>query len=312
MITLAILLAMLGALLSAVGVQLQSAGVRAEARANDGLRLRGLARLVRNPRWLLGLAVLAVCAALQVLALALAPVTVVAPIVVLALPMSALLNARSTGGRLDTAASIAVLASAAGVGLFVVLAAGAANPVAYSPANVLRAGELVAAVVALLGVIGAMRRDIPRCLAFAAGAGAAYGLVSVLVRDVTYTFQHGGITAVSPLSVVGMVVAFLAGGWLLQLAYASGPPDLVVGCQTVLNPLVATGLGIGMFNETVDAGGWRGIGLVAGGVVAILGVTVLARHRPDARGEGKHGVHLFPGHDPGGESGTSSSASTVR
>ncbi|HEV2781887.1 MAG TPA: DMT family transporter [Actinophytocola sp.] len=307
MIPLAIVLAVLGATLSAVGVQLQAAGVRAESR-DTGLHLSGLPRLARNRRWLLGLAVLFVCAVLQILALAMAPVTVVAPIVVLALPMSAVLNARSTGGRLDAAASVAVLASAGGVGLFVALAAGAANSVAYSETDVLRAGELVAGVVALLGMIGAVQRGIPRCVALAAGTGAAYGLVSVLIRDVTYTFEHSGIAAVSPLSVAGLVLAFAAGSWLLQLAYASGPPDIVVGCQTVLNPLVATGLGIGMFDETVDAGGWRGIGLMAGAAVAILGVTVLARHRPDgAVRERGRGVGLLAGREPGGESGTTSS-----
>jgi drug/metabolite transporter (DMT)-like permease len=102
-----------------------------------------------------------------------------------------------------------------------------------------------------------------------------------------------------------LALAFGAGSWLLQLAYASGPPDVVVGCQTVLNPLVATVLGIGVLNETVNAGGWRGIGMIVGGAAAILGVVVLARHRPNAD-------QLLAGQEPGGESGTSSSASSVR
>jgi drug/metabolite transporter (DMT)-like permease len=154
-------------------------------------------------------------------------------------------------------------------------------------------------------LIGALRQGIVRCVALAAGTGAAYGLVSVLVRDVTFSLQNGGIDDVSPLSAGGLVVAFAAGSWFLQLAYASGPPDVVVGCQTVLSPLVATCLGIGVLDETVNAGGWRGIGLVVGGTVAIIGVAVLARHHPDAR-------QLFAGQDPGGESGTSTSASSVR
>jgi hypothetical protein len=279
MITLAIVFAVLGACLSAVGVQLQAAGVRDESR-DDRLRLRGLARLTHNPRWLLGLAVLSVCAVLQILALALAPVTVVAPIVVLALPVSVVINARAAAARLDAAALVAVVASTGGVALFVALAAGTAKPVVFDELAVLHAGEIVAGAVLLLGLIGMLRQGTVRCVAFAAGTGAAYGLVSVLVRDVTYGFQNGGAMAVSPLAVTGLVLAFATGSWLLQLAYASGPPDVVVGCQTVLNPLVATALGIGLLDETVDAGGWRGIGLVAGGVAAVVGVLVLARHRP--------------------------------
>lgn len=280
MMVLAIVLAALGASLSAVGVQLQSAGVRSVA-SGDSLRLRGMSRLAQNRRWLAGLVVLSICAVLQILALALAPVTVVAPIVVLALPMVALLNARATSKPLDTPATVGIVASTGGVALFVVLAAGAANPVAFSESAVVVAAQIVGGAVLALGIIGATRHGITRCVALAAGTGAAYGLVSVLVRDVTYTFQHGGVGAVSSASVTGLVVSFAVGSWLLQLAYASGPPDVVVGCQTVLNPLVATALGIGLLDETANAGGWRGVGLAVGGAAAVLGVVVLARHHHD-------------------------------
>ncbi|MFL6141019.1 MAG: hypothetical protein ACJ72N_03975 [Labedaea sp.] len=304
MIALAIVLAVLGAALSAGGVQLQAAGVRDESRG-AGLTPRGLARLARNRRWLLGLVVLSLCAVLQILALALAPVTVVAPIVVLALPVSVVINTRMAGARLAAAALIAVVASTGGVAVFVALVAGAANPVAFGGDALLQAVELVGLTVVLCGLIGYARRGMVRCLAFAAGTGAAYGLVSVLVRDVTYNLEKGGITEVAPLSVAGLVLAFAAGSWLLQLAYASGPPDVVVGCQTVLSPLVATVLGIGVLNETVNAGGWRGIGMIVGGTAAVLGVVVLARHRPNVD-------QPLAGQEPGGESGTSSSASSVR
>jgi drug/metabolite transporter (DMT)-like permease len=305
MITLAIVLAVMGAGLSAVGVQLQAAGVRDESR-DDRLKLRGIGRLVQNPRWLLGLTVLSGCAGLQILALALAPVTVVAPIVVLALPVIVVLNARATGSRLDPLASVAVIASTGGVGSFVGLAASTVNPVEFDEEAVLRAGQYVAAAVIVFGVIGALRQGITRCVALASGTGAAYGLVSVLVRDVTFSIQHGGIDEVSPLSAAGLVIAFGAGSWFLQLAYASGPPDVVVGCQTVLSPLVATGLGIGVLDETVDAGGWRGTGMAVAATVAIVGVAVLARRHPDAR------QRRLLGQDPGGEAGTATSASSVR
>jgi drug/metabolite transporter (DMT)-like permease len=309
MTALAIVLAVIGASLSAVGIQLQAAGVRAES-DHDKLTLTGFGRLTHNRRWLLGLSVLAVCAMLQILALALAPVTVVAPIVVLALPVVAVLNARATGTRLDASAQIAVVASTGGVALFVALAAGAASPVEFRDTAVLQAAKLVGALVIVAGVIGALRHGIVRCIALATGTGAAYGLVSVLVRDVTYTFQNGGTSAVSPLSATGLVVAFAVGSWMLQLAYASGPPDVVVGCQTVLNPLVATALGIGLLDETANAGGWRGLGLIVGGAIAIVGVALLARHHPDATRTGN--PQPLTGHEPGGDPGTSSSASSVR
>jgi hypothetical protein len=281
MIALAITFAVLGASCSALGAQLQHRGVRS-ATGDTGLRLRGAAALVHNRTWLLGFAVLFACAVLQILALALAPVTIVAPIVVLALPAVAVLNARSTGERLDATGIVAIGASTLGVAVFVSLASGTATAVDFPDAAVLLACQLVGAVIVLFGVVGALRKGLVRCVLLATGAGAAYGLVSVLVRDVTYTFQTEGFGGVSPVSVTGLVAAFAVGSWYIQLAYASGPPDIVVGCQTVLSPLVATAIAISLLNETADAGGWTGVGLVGGALAAVVGVVLLARHHPEA------------------------------
>lgn len=281
MIALAITFAVLGALCSAIGAQLQHQGVRSETKDKD-LGLRGIGRLVHNRKWLLGVAVLTACAIMQILALALAPVTIVAPIVVLALPAVAILNARASGTRLDAVAIVAILASTLGVAVFVTLASVSATPTTFPDSGVLLACQLVGAAVVLFGVIGALREGITRCVMLATGAGAAYGLVSILVRDVTYTFQTAGFGGVTPISATALVVAFAVGSWFIQLAYASGPPDVVVGCQTVLSPMVATAIAIGLLDETTDAGGATGIGLVAGALVAIFGVILLARHHPEA------------------------------
>jgi hypothetical protein len=281
MIALAITFAVLGALCSAIGAQLQHQGVRIETK-DSGLGLRAIGRLVHNRKWLLGVAVLTACAVLQILALALAPVTIVAPIVVLALPAVAILNARASGERLDTAAIVAVVSSTLGVALFVALASGRATAVVFDDSDVLLACQIIAGAVVVFGIVGALRDGIVRCVVLATGAGAAYGLVSVLVRDVTYTFQTAGLKGVSPLSATALVAAFAVGSWYIQAAYASGPPDIVVGCQTVLSPLVATAIAMGMLDETADAGGIVGLGLVGGALVAIFGVILLARHHPEA------------------------------
>jgi drug/metabolite transporter (DMT)-like permease len=281
MIALAIAFAVLGACCSALGAHLQHKGVRT-ATKDARLRLRSATALVHNRSWLLGFVVLFACAVLQILALALAPVTIVAPIVVLALPAIAVLNARSSGERLDATAMVAIGASTLGVALFVTLASGHAAAVHFPSSAVLLACQLTAGAIALFGVAGALTGGLVRCVLLATGAGCAYGLVSVLVRDVTYTFQTEGSPGIPPLSVTGLVLTFAVGSWFIQLAYASGPPDIVVGCQTVLSPLVATAFAIALLDETADAGGWTGVGLISGASVAIVGVVLLARHHPEA------------------------------
>ena len=104
----AVLCALTGAVLSAVGAALQHAGVRDVG----DLTVRRFTRLVGNRRWLLGFSVLVVAAVPQVLALAPAPVTVVNPIVAASIGMALLDEALDAGPG-----TVAALVASAAVAL---------------------------------------------------------------------------------------------------------------------------------------------------------------------------------------------------
>ncbi|GAB2962799.1 DMT family protein [Saccharothrix stipae] len=263
----AILCALLGAVLSAVGAALQHAGVRDVGE----LTVRRFTRLAGNRRWLLGFSVLVVAAVLQILALALAPVTVVAPLAVLSLPIIAAIGVR----HVTRGFAVAVMAATGGVATFVAIAARSAVTVDVPAEVALRAGQVVAAVVCVFVLVGAFRKGTARALALAAGAGAAYGLVAVLVRDVATALPR-----LPWVSFVGLALAFLVGASLIQLGYASGPADLVVAGQTVVNPIVAAWIGMVLLDETPGAGGGTLIALVTSAVVSLSGIAFIARfHR---------------------------------
>ncbi|HJQ46271.1 MAG TPA: hypothetical protein VJ870_08105 [Amycolatopsis sp.] len=266
MIVLAVALAALAAMGSGVGSKLQHTGVRAEG-------LRSLKRLGANRSWLLGLLILSLCSLLQVFALSFAPVIVVAPLVVLALPVVAVL-----GQRLDQSAGLAVSAVVLSIGLFVALSAGTATGATLAPTAVFTAAQLGIATAAALGVVAAFSRGVLRCAALSAAAGASYGLVSVLVRDVASTVRIEGMAGLPWPSLTGAVVAFAAAAWLIQLGHVRGPPDLVVGCQTAVNPLVATTLGMTVLGESRHLDTATVVALAGCAVVAIAGIAVLARH----------------------------------
>lgn len=272
MIVLAVACALCAAIASGVGARLQHGGVRAET-VDGELRLRSLGRLTRNRGWLLGFTVLGVGTTLQITSLTLAPVIVVAPLVVLALPVVAVLS-----GRRDRTSLFAIAAVSAAVGVFVALSSGAAVSPRLPPSDVLEATQVVTVVVAVLGAVALLTRALIRCIALSAAAGAAYGLVSVLVRDAASTVQTLGLPELPWLVLVGAVAAFLLGAWFVQLAYASGPPDVVVGCQTMVNPLVATVLGMTVLGEAASTHPLMLVLLAACGAVAIAGIAVLARH----------------------------------
>jgi len=275
-IGLAIGLAIAGACCYAAAAWLQQSAVQAVT-AGGGLRLAGWARVLRARRWVTGFGLTALGAGLHAGALSLAPVVVVQPIGVLAIAVTTVLTARSAGTRLTVATGLAVAASTVGVGVFVALAATGAS-MAPMPAGVeLGAILIVAVLVAWAGGIGLMTRGRARCVAFAAAAGLSFGLVSVLVHATAVRVEAGGLGHMELASVAGVAGALLVGGWFVQHAYAAGPPQVVVACQTVLDPMLAVGLGIGLLDEAAHLTPAATVGLVAGGALAVIGVIGLAR-----------------------------------
>ncbi|MEV6230993.1 hypothetical protein AB0L88_24330 [Saccharopolyspora shandongensis] len=285
MTALAVLLAALGACGYAVGARLQHAAVH-DAMDGRGLGLRSQAQLIRNPRWLGGLAALGSGTVLHACALGLAPLSVVQPVGVLALPITVLLNLRQQGitaRDLKPSVALSVVAATGGVGAFVFLAAGSATATPIAGDAQLLATQLVAGAILALGVLAMLTRSKARCILFAAGCAVAYGYVSVLMRAVAQQLGTTELLDINPLPLLGIVVAMVVGGWLLQHGYASGPPDLVVACLTVIDPLVAVGLGIGLLGEADQVGSWTAAGEVLCAVVACAGVFALARYHPDTQ-----------------------------
>ena len=67
----------------------------------------------------------------------------------------------------------------------------------------------------------------------------------------------------------------------MQAGYASGPPEIVIAGLTVIDPIVAVILGVVVLEEAAAAPLWVPVIMVAAGLVACLGVIVLARFHPD-------------------------------
>jgi glycosyltransferase involved in cell wall biosynthesis len=278
----AIALATLGAGCFAVAAWLQHAAVRTVTGGGTGVRLAGLVRLARAPRWWGGLLLTGTGAALHACALALAALVVVQPVGVLAIAMTTVLATRAGGGRPSRATGAAVAASTVGVGLFVALAARTGTGGAVADTADSRATLLTLGAVAGIGALAAMSRGRLRCLAFATGAGAAYGLVSVLVH---ITAQRLAVAPTVPvLAVAGGLAAMLTGGWFVQHAYAAGPPHVVVACLTVVDPVLGVGVGVGLLHEGTAAGPWTTAGQLGAAALAIAGVVALARENHPVRG----------------------------
>ncbi|USX52499.1 glycosyltransferase [Lentzea sp. HUAS12] len=262
MTLLAITLAVLGAVCFALAARLQH-----DAIASNGAR----ASVLRQPRWLGGLALLVAGAGVHAAALGMAPLTVVQPIGVLAIGMTALMDRRFR--ELP-----AILLTTVGVGAFVFFASGSATATKVVPDVELTAGLVTLGLIAVPGVIAALTSNARiRAVAFASAGGVAYGYVSVLMRAVSQSVQQGGFGLSHLASVLGIALSLAVGGWLVQHAYAGGPPHLAVACLTVVDPLVAVGLGIFLLGEAAHLSLVTGVLLFACALAAVCGVFALAR-----------------------------------
>ncbi len=287
-----IALAVVAAFCFAVAAVLQQRAVsaspacRPHAAAGTGtLSLRGLGEIARRPGWLLGLALAAGGSLLHATALVLAPLTVVQPVGVLAVPIAVVLTAARTRRRPGPWVLVGVVVCVGAVATFVLTAAGTAASTPAPGRATLLAGGVVALIVVLLAGLGLGRTGWVRCVACAMAGAAAFGLVSSLVRAVSQAVA-GGLTAFGDpamlATVGGISAAVLAGGWLVQQAFASGPPEVVVACLTVVDPIVAVVFGIVLLGEGNDTppSGW--VLLISVALAAAAGVAVLAGHHPDA------------------------------
>jgi drug/metabolite transporter (DMT)-like permease len=277
MIAAALLCAVLGAACLAGAAVLQHG-----AMTGPTLDLAGLRALAARPRWLAGIGLAAAGAGLHAVGLVLAPVSVVQPVGVLAVPIAVGITLRGRWPGWRVAGGIGLCA--AGIALVVRTAAGAVPHPPADPAQAIAVAATTAAALVLgLAVVAARTTGRVRCLACAAGGAVAFGLVSAVVRAVSLQIAAGTATAAGVLgAAAGVAVALAVGGWLVQQAMAAGRPAVVVAVLTVVDPLVAVGSGALVLGEAGGLGTGGVALLLLCGVAAAAGVALLARHHPDA------------------------------
>lgn len=168
---------------AAVCYELGYVAQAADARRTDDDRPGLLLRLARRRAWLGGTALVVCGLALQLLALHLAPLSVVQPALVLGLGLLVILAERRLGERLAPRGRLAVAAAALGVLLIALGGETNGTVAAAHPGTVLGAFAVLALVV--FAVAHAGRR--PRLLVLAAGLGEAWAVIAakVAVTDLT-------------------------------------------------------------------------------------------------------------------------------
>jgi hypothetical protein len=293
----AIGLALLSAVALAIGAQLQNDAVGIQKKAalsgRSHVSFRQLLDLLKHPRWITGLAISAFALILQFTALLLAPLILVQPIGAIALVITSVLNARITKTKLNAASMYAIALCTAGLGAFVVMAHQVAVDTEIDDNNLLLILGLAISLIAIFSYIFFSGASKFRPLTFIIGAGVLYGFVATLTKVVIKRlfYQDGFNRMVSgniewetdsltALALLSMLAAAFLGGWFVQNAYASGPPDLVIAGLTVIDPLIAVSIGVVILNEAMNAPWPIMLGFLGSGAMAVMGVYLLSKVHP--------------------------------
>lgn len=288
---LAILLAIVGAVFLSLGAQFQNDAVTKHHAPDQprvgSLHIRQILDLLRRPRWLTGTSFLLLAIVFQLSALALAPLIVVQPIGALALIITSVLNARIYKIRLNRRTIAAISLTMLGVGAFVTNAATIAVEAEMSDAKLLQVVGVLIALIAAFGLAFFISRGKVGPLSYILGAGVLYGFVASLAKVVLLRLGQGDFDLLTLLAGLSLLGATFLGGWFVQNAYASGPPDLVIAGLTVVDPAVAVAIGIVILGEASEAQLGQISGFALAGVIAMAGVLMLSRVHPQLAGEGK-------------------------
>jgi hypothetical protein len=276
-----LVLAVIAALVFAVGSVLQQRGAHASARLvlphrrRKGLRLANL--LLGSPTWLAG-AGLALCGfGIHATALHAGSLAVVQPIQTLTLPAS-LLIAGARAHRIARVDWLGIASLCGGVAVFLVISAPHDGP-PRSRGLLLLVALVVTGLVALFWIAGEKAIASTRGLLLGSAAALALGLTAALTKATTSDLADGGIGhALANWPLYGLVVAAVAGVGLEQAAFAGAPLATVMLPVTLLNPVAATLMGMLAWHERLSSGALAVlVGILAGLALAAVGTSVLSR-----------------------------------
>lgn len=237
-----------------------------------------LARLLRNPTWILGFTGMVASFIFQAIALDLGELSAVETIITLEVPLTLLIASRVFGGRLNRQEWIAIgLMTAGMIALIGALAPQPGDESAVNgPTYAVAGGATVATILVLVGA-GARRTSSWRTAFLGAATGTSFGLTATLIKEtVEQLNQNGLVGLLTTWQTYAAVVTGVAGVLIMQWALHSGPLVAAQPGFTLMDPVVSILWGVLVYNEAVRTGGWLVLATAAGIAIG-CGVIALAR-----------------------------------
>ncbi|MGA2520907.1 MAG: DMT family transporter [Acidimicrobiales bacterium] len=273
----AYVLAVLAALANALTSILQRMGVES-APADKTLKLSLITYALRRKVWIAGFVLMIGAFLLQFLALHFGRLTTVQPILTLELPFLVVVLGVWFRQQLSWKEWVGSIAAAGGLAAFLVLAApsgGGETPDLDSWGIVSFAVVAGGSFAVLLARFGSAAW---RAAWFGVAGAIAFAFTAAIIKEVNDELTARGwahlFVTWPPYAMAGMG---LVGMFLAQNAFQAGPVTASQSALVIVDPLASIAIGIGLFGDTVRAGGGFLLGEVLAMVLLSLGVLSLAR-----------------------------------
>jgi hypothetical protein len=237
--------------------------------------IRSALLLLRTPRWVTGFTTEMIGWGLYVLALALAPLSLVQATAAGGVGILAVMQSRMTQVPLRRHEWAAVALSISGLVLLAISLAGVhdeGSDPGYASVGLWLLGSGAAAVLAI--------RFLPPVV----GAGAAFGLATGLL------FAAGDIATKSAVDggnfgfFVALIACYGAGTAVLQGGFQRGDALVTAGIATLLTNALPIVAGMTIFGEPLP-GGWLGAVRIAAFAAVVAGAFLLGERRHGQRGD---------------------------
>ncbi|MCF3121377.1 DMT family transporter [Streptomyces arenae] len=267
-----------------VGFVLQQ-NVARHAPLGDFLSPRLLLDLVRVPRWLAGIGLMACGMVLGAIALGHGELSLVEPLLATNLLFALVLSRHQTGQPLGRQGWAGLALLAGGVTAFLVAGEPRGGDAVTDPLrHWLIVGVMLGAALLLTGYAKRSRLGAAPVL-LALAAGLLYGVQDALTRVSGQRFAEGGpaelLTGWQPY---GVLVLGVVGLVLVQSAFETAPLRMSLPALTAAQPLAGIACGVGFLGDRLrtDTGAlaWEAAGLAA----IVTGVILLGLHPALPRG----------------------------
>jgi drug/metabolite transporter (DMT)-like permease len=235
-----------------------------------------LGYLARRPVWLAGIAANVAGFGLRFVALSGGSLVVVQPILVSSLLFALPMSARLQHDRLSRAEWTGAIAIAAGIAVFIVVAAPSRGATEASAGAWWSAGLLVAAAAAVLVGFGRTFGGRRRAACLAGAGGALLALTAALTKVTASSVRTDHLHALATWEPYALLLVGLVGALVVQSAFNAASLSASLPVLMVVELLASVVLGIALFHEHVTRGAPARVVEVVALAAMAIGVVLVA------------------------------------